>query len=75
VGLLLVFRRFDPHTKKTANGRLIACVQDQSVENSLMDAASWKGKRENPHTKRIALILIAAVAVGILIFATLALMG
>jgi hypothetical protein len=40
-----------------------------------MDAASWKGKRDNPLTKRIVLILIAAVAVGLLVFATLALVA
>jgi hypothetical protein len=70
--------RFDPRIitpRKTTNGHLIACVRDQSVEDSLMDAASWKDKRGNPLTKGIVLILIAAVAVGILIFATLALVG
>jgi hypothetical protein len=41
-----------------------------------MDAASWKGKRDHPLTKRIVLIcLIAAVAVGLLAFAILVLVG
>jgi hypothetical protein len=40
-----------------------------------MDAVSWKGKRDDPLTKGIVLILIAAVGVGLLVFATLALVG
>jgi hypothetical protein len=57
--------------RQTAN--LIARVQDLEKE-IVMDVASWK-RSEHRLIKRIVLILIVAVAIGLLVYAALALVG